>query len=435
MTASDANAQTNHLLVEGVPVRDPSPYDPLATPGYNLGSFDGYALSVTVSDGKLSIEGASDAVDPKLCFVEIGPKDGVIDAATQARLATFVTQATAQTATGRPDNVKPLRIVALHGDYVDERLVERTRHGTGPYAITTTRYLHHNRQYSVIAITNEAGAVTERYRYDPFGTRTVLAPDGITVRNAAIEDTDTGFTGRDLDQDSGLMYFRHRWYSPKLGRFVNRDPAGYVDGLSLYAGYFAPNGVDPTGLIDQWHHLISQLGQGIDSKTKALLSRLDVDVNIDAKEYGLILDDKIHAKLESAGWWKEWKLWFDTTPECNITKDSIEAKLRAMKDNIKYKDLLNTGKDALVDYSEWKNLKKVGVKGLKGMSSVTVGVALSALLATANFADKEKYLELAQAVKGYKEGSNDDTGALAVLLQAGGLGQMEILIFMKAIAP
>jgi RHS repeat-associated protein len=243
-----SNAQTNHLLVEGVAVRDPSPYDPLATPGYNLGSFDGYALSITVSDGKLSIEGASDAVDPKLCFVEIEPKDGVIDAATQARLATFVAQATAQTATGRPDNVKPLRIVALHGDYVDERLVERTRHGTGPYAITKTRSLHHNRQYSVIAITNEAGAVTERYRYDPFGVRTALAPDGIAVRSAAIEDTDTGFTGRDLDQDSGLMYFRHRWYSPRLGRFVNRDPAGYVDGLSLYAGYFAPNGLDPYGL-------------------------------------------------------------------------------------------------------------------------------------------------------------------------------------------
>ena len=28
------------------------------------------------------------------------------------------------------------------------------------------------------------------------------------------------------------------------------DPMGYVDGMSLYAGYFAPNGLDPLGLAD-----------------------------------------------------------------------------------------------------------------------------------------------------------------------------------------
>ena len=40
----------------------------------------------------------------------------------------------------------------------------------------------------------------------------------------------------------------NRYYHAQLGRFVTRDPIGYVDGFSLYLAYFAPKGVDPYGL-------------------------------------------------------------------------------------------------------------------------------------------------------------------------------------------
>ena len=36
-------------------------------------------------------------------------------------------------------------------------------------------------------------------------------------------------------------------YSAELGRFVSRDPLGYVDGMSLYGGWFVPNEMDPSG--------------------------------------------------------------------------------------------------------------------------------------------------------------------------------------------
>jgi hypothetical protein len=39
-----------------------------------------------------------------------------------------------------------------------------------------------------------------------------------------------------------------RYYDGELGRFVGRDPLGYVDGMSLYRGYFVVNGVDPSGM-------------------------------------------------------------------------------------------------------------------------------------------------------------------------------------------
>ena len=56
------------------------------------------------------------------------------------------------------------------------------------------------------------------------------------ARGTTLYDWEYGFTGRRLDNDeTKLMYYRNRYYSTVLGRFVTRDPLGYEDGMGLYA--------------------------------------------------------------------------------------------------------------------------------------------------------------------------------------------------------
>ena len=42
------------------------------------------------------------------------------------------------------------------------------------------------------------------------------------------------WTGRELDQETGLYYFRARYYDPAVQRFIQEDPIGYAGGLNLY---------------------------------------------------------------------------------------------------------------------------------------------------------------------------------------------------------
>jgi RHS repeat-associated protein len=112
---------------------------------------------------------------------------------------------------------------------------------------------------NVTALVDTDGDVVERYVYDAYGQATVL--HGADDADGAVTEweEDTGgsdwdnrvlYAGYRFDAETGLYHVRHRSYHPALGRWVQRDPAEYVDGMGLYeyVGSSPIAGTDPTGL-------------------------------------------------------------------------------------------------------------------------------------------------------------------------------------------
>ena len=138
-----------------------------------------------------------------------------------------------------------------HPHYVDA-LAARfwDSNADGDFADTDeVQYALHDANYNVTALVDTTGAVIERYEYTPYGEVTVLDADFSDDADGAsdVENPYT-YTGRRFDEETGLYYYRSRDYHAKLGRFVSRDPIGYLDGPSLYCAYFVPNKTDPSGL-------------------------------------------------------------------------------------------------------------------------------------------------------------------------------------------
>ncbi len=137
----------------------------------------------------------------------------------------------------------------MWGDYIDE-LVGHELH-TGVMA--GRYYAHSNHLYSVEALTGSAGSPVERYAYSAYGERRVFDGAG-TLRTASIYAQRSGFTGKEHDHETELVFFESRYYSEQMGRFISRDKEGYIDGMSLYSAYFIPLNLDPTGRFAiGWH--------------------------------------------------------------------------------------------------------------------------------------------------------------------------------------
>jgi RHS repeat-associated protein len=79
-----------------------------------------------------------------------------------------------------------------------------------------TSYYEQDGIGSVSALSNRSGSLANTYSYDSFGN---LAASTGSIANPF------RYTGREFDQETGIYFYRARYYDPAPGRFVRSSPA------------------------------------------------------------------------------------------------------------------------------------------------------------------------------------------------------------------
>ena len=149
--------------------------------------------------------------------------------------------------------------VALHRvwglRYIDD-LVLRDRDAAN-WDVSSTNFGLEERLYflqdpnwNVTAVADSTGVIVERVSYTAYGVPTFHDALWQPRSGSAFDVTDL-YTGRRRDPETELYHYRMRQYAPNLGRFLSRDPIGYIAGdvsLHRYVADRALVGVDPLGL-------------------------------------------------------------------------------------------------------------------------------------------------------------------------------------------
>ena len=130
-----------------------------------------------------------------------------------------------------------------------------------------TYYYDTDANKNITELTDATGAVVAHYEYSPFGK--VLVANG---EYASINPF--RFSSEYHDDESGLVYYNYRYYSPELGRWLKPDPIEEKGGWNLYAMVRnnTSNHWDKFGLAWwEWIPVVSTIGhiikdpQGIDA--------------------------------------------------------------------------------------------------------------------------------------------------------------------------
>jgi RHS repeat-associated protein len=159
----------------------------------------------------------------------------------------------------------------------------------------TTSYYAQDAIATTTSLSNVAGALANTYTYDSFGNLT--ASTG-TLANPF------RYTGREIDSETGVYFYRARYLDPTAGRFVSEDSSGFHSGTVNfydYVGNSPLNFNDPTGHeaccqknIDYGRtELINALnnsqimGKGVFKKYKKCLLRFpEMQIKCDPKDKG-----------------------------------------------------------------------------------------------------------------------------------------------------
>jgi RHS repeat-associated protein len=125
----------------------------------------------------------------------------------------------------------------LHGPAIDQVLADENALGQVLWPLT-------DHLGTVRDVADSTGAIVNHIRYDSFGRK-------IDESNPAIDHL-FGYTGRELDEETGLNYYRARYYDSVVGQFISEDPMSFAAGDANLRRYVDNNPLsflDPSGLV------------------------------------------------------------------------------------------------------------------------------------------------------------------------------------------
>ena len=97
--------------------------------------------------------------------------------------------------------------------------------------------------------------VQESYHYSVFGEEEILNRRGREVKHSLLQNS-WRYRGSRTDEETGLLCIGCRYYDPEIGRWIDPDPAGDLDGPNPYA-YCRNNPltyIDYFGLASEKNH-------------------------------------------------------------------------------------------------------------------------------------------------------------------------------------
>jgi RHS repeat-associated protein len=112
--------------------------------------------------------------------------------------------------------------------YLDA-LICRDRDADANGSLEERLYTAQDANFTVLAALDTSGNAVERFALDAFGLFSVLTPGRTPRTNSSFDWTFLHQGGR-YTTDSGFYSYRHRDYSPSLGRWAQRDPVGFLAG-------------------------------------------------------------------------------------------------------------------------------------------------------------------------------------------------------------
>jgi RHS repeat-associated protein len=117
---------------------------------------------------------------------------------------------------------------------------------------SATSYFHADGLGSVTSLSSAAGAIANTYTYDSFGKLTVSTSSLVNPFQ---------YTARESDAETGLYYYRARYYDQNTGRFMSEDSIRYDAGDSNFYRYVANA---PLDFVDRsGNQIIPTVGPGV----------------------------------------------------------------------------------------------------------------------------------------------------------------------------